>query len=193
MSSFPHVHTLTSLQSVTPALCDSKMATLWRTLWGWVLILAWCWKNVHFEGGIPTRTFSPPLATFKQRPGPTDANVLCFGLEMETFGDIYYKKCQIQKTLKVSKIQCWGLVSSRQLLMKFNTLSDDDLSPQNSVRSLNDTIWSSFPGSDCMICSSVKFSTILSIFDLGFSMQNKWRRRKNHPLLHCETSHFKTI
>eukprot|EP00667_Euglena_gracilis_P023738 EG_transcript_26949 len=45
---------------------------------------------------------------------------------------------------QMARLETTTDANSRQLLMKFNNLSDDDLSPQNSVHSLNGTIWNSW-------------------------------------------------
>eukprot|EP00667_Euglena_gracilis_P001750 EG_transcript_1748 len=77
------------------------------------------------------------LNTFHDQQQATEDAQLNTGLGQVT-------SMQTMIATQMARLETTTDSNSRQLLMKFNTLSDDDLSPQNSVRSLNDTIWSSW-------------------------------------------------
>eukprot|EP00667_Euglena_gracilis_P004647 EG_transcript_4669 len=77
------------------------------------------------------------LDTFHSQQKATEDAQLNMGLGQVT-------SMQTMIGTQMARLETTTDSNSRQLLMKFNTLSDADLGPQNSVAALNDTIWNSW-------------------------------------------------
>eukprot|EP00667_Euglena_gracilis_P033417 EG_transcript_54470 len=77
------------------------------------------------------------LNTFHDQQKATEDAQLSTGLGQVT-------SMQTMIATQMARVETTTDSNSRQLLMRFNTLSDADLGPLNSVKSLNGTIWNSW-------------------------------------------------